>query len=158
MNKESDFQDLSKKFLNLVLIKEDAYKPDLQLLERYQAYSAELLRLSLAGLGVVGFLIMNKLVTQTAVKAWLTVGILLFGVSSGSALAHRYFSSDGIHYFIKAVRLNGRKSPDEKCIKGEIDNMKKKYRIAWMYLRISCVSLALGAMAIAVGFALAAVW
>lgn len=156
MSTESDRTDLTEKFLNLVPVKEDSYKSDIQLLDRYQAYSAELLRLSLAGLGVVGFLISNKLVTQQPVKICLMIGIILFGISSGCALGHRYFSSDGVFYLMKAIRLSNRKNPDEGRIKYESNQMKEKYKRSWDYLRVSCFSLALGALTVALGFVIAA--
>jgi hypothetical protein len=156
MSTKSGGIDIGRKFLNLVPVEENSYKSDIQLLDRYQAYSAELLRLSLAGLGVVGFLVTNKLVTERPVKICLMIGIILFGVSSGAALGHRYFSSDGIHHLLKAIRLSSRIDPDESQIEHEGDLMKAKYKRSWTYLRIACVSLALGALAVSMGFVIAA--
>jgi len=149
--------DLTEKYLSLVPLDENSYKPDIELLERYHAYSAELLRLSLAGLGVIGFLVTSKLVTYSAVKICLALSVILFGVSAGGALGHRYLSSDGIHHLMKAVRLSKLRNLDEKRIKDQDSQMKEKYERSWKYLRLSCVSLALGAMAIALGFVIAAI-
>ena len=149
--------DLTEKYLSLVPLDENSYKPDIELLERYHAYSAELLRLSLAGLGVIGFLVTSKLVTYSAVKICLALSVILFGVSADGALGHRYLSSDGIHHLIKAVRLSKLRNLDEKRIKDQDSQMKEKYERSWKYLRLSCVSLALGAMAIALGFVIAAI-
>jgi hypothetical protein len=156
MHTDPERADLTERFLNLVPIGEEAYKSDIQLLDRYQAYSAELLRLSLAGLGVVGFLVSNKLITQQPVRILLTIGIISFGISSGCALGYRYLSSDGVHHLMKAAMLSNRKNPDEGRIKYESEQMKGKYKRSWDYLRASCVSLALGALAVAAGFVVAA--
>ena len=146
---------LVEKFLNLVPIEQDSYTSDIELLKQYQAYSAELLRLSLAGLGVIGFLVTSKLVTQSAVKICLIASIILFGMSAGGALGHRYLSSDGIHHLMKAIRLSKLKNPAEDQIKLQDCQMREKYRKSWNYLRLSCLSLGLGAIAIAAGFILA---
>ena len=50
---ETPLSDPTKAFGEL---KEDKYKAELQLVDRYQSFVAELLRLSLAGIAVFGFL------------------------------------------------------------------------------------------------------
>ena len=50
---ETPLSDPTKAFREL---KEDKYKAELQLVDRYQSFVAELLRLSLLGIAVFGFL------------------------------------------------------------------------------------------------------
>ncbi len=98
---------------------EDAYKADLEILDRYQSYSSELIRLSLLGIGALAFFL-----TQVALAheppsdlkdelAALAFGIsaLLFTLSTACALSHRYHSTDGFASHIKAIRFATGKPP-----------------------------------------------
>lgn len=94
---------------------EDRYKADLALLDRYQMFSAEILRLSLAGLAAVGFFlnigekaagarVIAALLCNGVPKVLLIASIVLFALSSACALGHRGVSSDSLYYDLKIAR------------------------------------------------------
>ncbi len=96
------------------------------LLERYQGFSAELLRLSLLGIALLGFFI-DKVVSQEHFtensKFWMLVflGIAaaLFACAAASALAHRYYATDGIFFRLEKLSgqilsADGRKYPGDR--------------------------------------------
>jgi hypothetical protein len=77
-------------------LEEREYRAELELVDRYQAFVAELLRLSLAGIAVFGFLY-EYLISSTNVLANVLAafGVLMFGISAASALVFRFFASEG---------------------------------------------------------------
>lgn len=106
------------KSLSRVQIDEDLYKADFEITDRYQAFSTELLRLSLAGIAVFGFIydrILTRLTTNQSVipgflsiKSLFGLSILLFAISTIFAIAHRFLSSDSMAYQISYLRLGKR--------------------------------------------------
>ena len=99
-------------------LEESKYKPDFQVLDRYQKYSAELLRLSLLGIAGYGYIIKEvlnvcdakEIAMRQAVldyKWMLMCGVVALGMSSGLALAHRGLSSESIAYLIAFLRASG---------------------------------------------------
>ena len=142
---------LRERFLTLMEIDEVTYKADITLLDRYQAYSAELLRLSPAGLGAVGFFLANNMAGSQMVKLSLAISVITFGISAGGALAHRFHSSDGIFHHMRAVRLSRLSEPPAAEIEKQTKMMKNIYAKSWTYLRVSCIALGIGALAAAAG-------
>jgi hypothetical protein len=93
-------------------VPESAYRADFELLDRYQSFSAEILRLSLAGLAAIGFLLSldSKAIGQAKIASllvdpipryFLFVATAMFVAASAAALAHRGFSSESMHYQLK---------------------------------------------------------
>ena len=84
-------------------ISEDYFKLELELLDRYLKFSSELLRLSLLGIAVVGFILTKfKDVTSNSPdssKVLIITGISSFALSSIFALTHRYLSTDAFRFF-----------------------------------------------------------
>ena len=101
-----------------------AFKDDLALLDRYQAFSAELVRislLSLSGLGAIIFRIFfdEKPAAQfqtSFVKFGIMSSAAAFGIAAAAALLHRYFSSDSMTCHLRVLRLEkaGRSSGCER--------------------------------------------
>ena len=89
------------------------FQVDLELLDRYQAFSSELLRLALAGVAVIGFLITsiigNERFAVVDQLSWFKIlafaSAVMLCLSAAASLGHRYFATDGVYYHIKAVRL-----------------------------------------------------
>jgi hypothetical protein len=82
---------------------EEKYRAERDLVERYQAFVAELLRLSLLGIAVFGFLFQiifeanlgSSKLTQIASKLAFfpaAIGVAMFGTSAVLALVFRFFS------------------------------------------------------------------
>lgn len=140
---------------------EDKYfKPDLEISDRFQAYSAELLRVSLAGVAAVGFFF-DKLVQflnfqqqlwgNFTVKGMLILSLIFLAASSALALAHRYLSSDGMSYHLTFIRLaraaESEKDNDRKdCLKARAGRERK-----WRNRFFNACEILLGASALALG-------
>jgi len=85
-------------------IHEETYKADLELLSKSQAFSSELLRLSLLGLSVFGVLLKYLVFHDHDTKKWFILSIICFGICAGFSLFHRYFSTKGLMYHILNIR------------------------------------------------------
>ncbi len=95
-------------------LKEDKYKAELQLVDSYQSYVAELLRLSLLGIAVFGFLYKemfadlgpSPLFTWGGVaKALAALGVIAFAVAAVAAIIFRFAATEGARYYIEGLRF-----------------------------------------------------
>lgn len=165
---------LNEKYLGGLELSEDIYKVDLAVLDRYQSFSSELLRLSLLGIAGYGFLLSNTVLKPKSdigpllpASAWyaidylLPLGVVMFGFSAASALGHRYFSTDCMSHYVRRIRLlkkgtvEGR--PDhkktERIIKHEAISLKKDLLLCKWLLLGSSIFLLIGAGCVAWSFA-----
>ncbi|WP_343697871.1 hypothetical protein [Flavobacterium sp.] len=123
---------LRTKYLSSIPINEDNYKVDFIILEKYQSFSAEILRLSLLGLTVYGFLITNVIFKISENKkeyifikpfsinkTLLFLGAVTLILTALVSLGHRYFSTDCMTHFIRGFRLRQKIS--------EIENTELNY-------------------------------
>jgi hypothetical protein len=165
---------LTKKYLGGLAIEEDSYKVDLAVLDRYQAFSSELVRLALLGITGYGFLIANIAIKTekdgryTFVppfpgnKVLLIFGAVALALSAATALGHRYFSTDALAHFVRRVRVSAsiKDAPKtaevlaaEKVIEHEELSLDQDVnRCRWL-LVTSSLSLVAGAACIALAFA-----
>ncbi len=106
-----------------VPIVEDSYKVDFQILDRYQRYSAELLRLSLLGIAGYGFLVkdlvfvnqqnINRFQYGLIESRWLLIiGTIMLGLSAACALGHRGMSTDATACMIAFIRVTDTTHPE----------------------------------------------
>ncbi|WP_400190491.1 hypothetical protein [Hymenobacter sp. B81] len=108
---------LRLKYLGDIPVDENNFKADFNVLEKYQAFSSEILRLSLLGLAVYGFLLTNIVfkVTQGTTFVFLKsfldsklvfiIGAIALIAAAFCALGHRYYSTDCMTHFIRRLRL-----------------------------------------------------
>src|SRR6266700_5884023 len=85
-------------------IDEKVYKVDLELQDRYTAYSADILRLSLLGIAGYGFLLKDIVLAEHAPTAFaqrahnvwylLIGGAISLGIAAALALQHRVYATD----------------------------------------------------------------
>ena len=154
-----------------ITVPSEYFQVDLELLDRYQAFSSELLRLALAGVAVIGFLITNLMGNEDlgAVEQplfWFK--LLAFGsavvlcLSAAASLCHRYFATDGVYYHIKAVRLRLRsKHPvddvgaTQRRLEQAVRNRKAIYSFSGRFLFAAAVLLWVGISLLAASFAVA---
>ena len=122
-------------------VSEDTYKADLALLDRYQSYSSELIRLSLLGIGALAFFLGQFSATSglVALKDGLSAvalgaAAILFTFSTACALSHRYHSSDGFASHIKAIRLVSCDSPDYQQAQCEAKLRTRTYKVSGYWL------------------------
>jgi hypothetical protein len=87
---------------------EDKYRAERDLVDRYQAFVAELLRLSLLGIAVFGFLYKITFeagATLGLAKVLAALGIFAFGISALFALAFRFYAVESFDLYIQAFRF-----------------------------------------------------
>ncbi|HEX9980214.1 MAG TPA: hypothetical protein VGB50_06585 [Flavobacterium sp.] len=113
---------LRTKYLCDIAVEEDHYKVDFHILDKYQGFSAEILRLALIGLAVFGFLLSDIIFKVEGInKTFILLdpfveNIVLFGAgalmllaAALCALGHRYFSTDCMTHFVRRYRLRQQK-------------------------------------------------
>ena len=105
----------SPQSLGAIEISDKTFVHDVVISDRYQTFSAELLRLSLLGITAIGFLIVNILLKDQLVVVhrqvfvgFLTASLLCLGLSSAGALFHRWLSSDSLAEHLLLLRLETR--------------------------------------------------
>lgn len=97
--------------LGSVEINETQIKYDFELLDRYQSFSSEILRLSLIGIGVYAFLlkeangIFRSIADQSSVRYFSVASIVSFTIAVAFTLVHRYYSSDCMAYHLRYLRI-----------------------------------------------------
>jgi len=137
---------------------------DFELLDRYQAFSAEILRLALLGITGLGFLFTAVTVkdsTITGLKPLLAAGftnvaltaaLVLLGLAAAAALGHRYWSADSMACHIHLLRLRAAgKGRDGEAL---LERKARDRDLRLSSISILCASalLALGAAALAAAF------
>jgi hypothetical protein len=159
-------------------VPEDRYKSDLELHDRFQDFSAELLKLELAGIAVFGIfltLLGNKDTDQSIKNAlhscsflWLSIFcLILLGVSVACALVHRFMASDGMYHHLRAIKLlillekrdvnpNFNFTNQEAQIKEDITadetNRNKKFKLSENFLKASAALLVAGTLFLGITF------
>jgi hypothetical protein len=150
------------KSLGLVSLPERTFEHDVAIGDRFQNFSIELLRLSLAGIGAVGFLVVNTvlaektggrvelLLTKTVFGAGIFVSLLFFGFAAAFALAHRYIGTESQSVHLEHLRLletNADAEADEKK-----EDRDLFFRWSGRLLLYSGISLWLGALMLIFSF------
>lgn len=139
---------------------ETNYKAELDLVDRYQSFVAELLRLSLLGIAVFGFLYEKifkdigpqELCTNLGAAKYLAaVGVIMFGISAAVALIFRYCATEGARFYIEALRL---KSKNGNRAQESLDKRYQKILICRWSKLTAAVTLGLGGLLMAVAFCL----
>ncbi|HRH46027.1 MAG TPA: hypothetical protein PKY82_30570, partial [Pyrinomonadaceae bacterium] len=132
-NENEKKTDEPKESLGLVEIPQHTFEYDLKISEGYQNFSSEILKLSLAGIGAISFMIVNFYLTKDLAEkfSWLIsysnfgvmlfFSLLFFGISSALALLHKYFGFDSKAYHLNYLRLEKRLGGKTK-----IDEIEKR--------------------------------
>lgn len=140
-------------------ITEPEYKADLEVLDRYQAYSAEVARLAVLILIAFGFLMSfafhdgGRTQFGDALfrhKNFLMVGIVALGVAVGFALAHRYVSTDAMAVLVRNIRISkssGTFKPD--YVRGQEAQLWRRLRWSSWFIAAASLFLVAGAFCIA---------
>jgi hypothetical protein len=156
--------------LSDITLPEDTYKADFQLTDRYQAFSTELIRLSLLGIAGYGFLIANVVLktdqnlNKLASQSWmLGAGVIFLGLSTALALAYRFFSTGCLAYQISILRTLTRldsshwtaeeREANELRLKRERKEQLRTLRFCHRCLMASAASLIAGAICVVYVFA-----
>lgn len=141
-------------------IPEEGLKHDWALLDRYQAFSAELVHASLAGIAAVGFLVtalagkdsLLNIAGVPSISRWgIAVTLLALGLAAAAALAHRFVSSDSMACHISLLRMQLRAKPTFD-IEAERAQRNRRFKQSGALLSVSSWLLGIGALALAVAF------
>jgi hypothetical protein len=133
---------LPEKYLSEIPVDEDTYKVDFQVLDRYQSFSAELLRLALLGLTAYGFLLVNvffevapggaapgaRLAQLDQGIEFFVVGAFALVVSAACSLGHRYFSTDCMTHHVRKLRLRHRLTQDPAAATESVIDAEELHR------------------------------
>ena len=101
-----------KASLGKVGVPEENYKADLELMDRCQAYSAELVRLALLGVAGLSFLFVQLASSQNLLRSLkdpvavliLSLSVLLFLLSTLFGLLHRYNCWEAFWSHVRSIR------------------------------------------------------
>ena len=92
-----------------IALTESPMKCEQAVVDGYRAFSAEMLRLSLLGIGVIGFIYEKILDVLPVLSKFLAAASLIFfGMAAASALTHRYFNAETIRLFLWGLRWHER--------------------------------------------------
>ncbi len=106
-------------------LNQEEYSADFEISKRYIDFSAELLRLSIVAITGLGTFFISIIKNGPIPNSynWFYIAIILFALTIGSALAHRFFATDCLSYLIAYLRKD---SQDEK--EGMIKLLKRAER------------------------------
>ena len=156
-----------------ISLAEEEYKVDLEVTDRYQSFSTELLRLSLLGIAGYGFLLSEVVFKNEQSTAFFTrlskqqislgIGLFAFGLATAAALAHRYFSTDCITHQISILRLLKRQKQSslseeeqshlQSSMSGEKRALRTDLKRCQSLLVVAACALLAGAIAVSATFA-----
>ena len=143
-------------------IKCEAFDQDVVVNDRQQAFSAELLRLALLGVGGVGYLAARS-ITETGAaagtihmnpvtKSLVLISAVCFGLCAASALALRYVAADLLALQLRVVRLRLRAASNDPGIAdAEEQRRNRRLKVTRPLLVAASLLLVLGAAAL-IGF------
>lgn len=141
-------------------VDEKRYKIDLELQDRYTAYSAEILRIALLGIAGYGFLVKDLIYAehapgrflQRAHEVWYLQigGAICLGVSAALALQHRVYATDCVACVVAHIR----KMTCGRAEEAELERtaLRSNLKRAAFLLRVSALLVALGAGAVVATF------
>jgi hypothetical protein len=174
MNEEIRPNSDEKPILGLVNLPENSIQHDFGLADRYQAFSAELLRLSLLAIAGIGFLLANVFIkdkespsyqaflSDPNIRLYLSRSLWCLGISSGAALLHRYVSTDSLASQLRYARIHARKKSSDfnrkrrrllviRVSNADFERVKRQvaFSISYWSLWLSAILLGVGAILLA---------
>lgn len=135
---------------------EARYAIDLALFEQSRGLSAELLKLSLAAIAVVGALVSipaRPWPDDLAFKLLISASVVLFAFSTGLALLQRFFASSAMFHHVKALKTAQTNDPAlVESVEEEIAVRLSEFNRAHRLLVGTALFLAAGALCLGVAF------
>ncbi len=154
----------AKKSLALEVMPDGTFNHDLEVSDRYQSYSAEILRLALLGIAGIGFLVINILlkdsskgasltnITSPSFRKFLSLSLCCLGLSAACALLHRFLSTRSLSRHLLCLRLDVHGAHDDDFTAKKKQTRNRLFLIAEVVLASSGVLLGLGAVFLALAF------
>lgn len=173
--RHSPFHKLKPAQCSDLSLAEDEYRPDFDTTDRYQGFSAELLRLALLSIAGYGFLLTNVVFAgqgapRLALLSGRSLGVMYVGIgalgfAAGAALLHRFYSTDCLSHQVTLLRLLKRRGAGEwpadvgpelnARFAKELRSQEKNLFASRNFLVASSVALWLGAAALALSLGMA---
>jgi hypothetical protein len=161
-----------------VELPDDRYKSDMELHDRFQAFSSELLKLALAGIAVFGLFLtlLGSNGTESSVLAAMRSNsffilacssLVCFACSMALALVHRFLASDGMYHHLRAIKLlilleNRESNPNfdfalhesnvRVSVESDEDSRNRKFSKSEYALQTSALLLLVGATFLGIAF------
>lgn len=127
-------------------VPKDLYEADMALLDRYQAFSSEIAKLSLAAVAAITtFLVFQR--SPNLATGLPLISLVLFGCAAGAAILHRYVSTDAMACLISSIRYAEKK---EKLDAEKAMLRRRLKQSGWLLLGAS-LSAAFAALIFVVG-------
>jgi hypothetical protein len=141
-------------------VSEERYRADMDRHDRSQQFSSELLKLALAGVAVVGFLLANfpkerlaRVFDDTLLKFFFSASVVAFATSVAFALLHRFYASGANFHHLQVIKLL---MLQDSSLDGEVDrNMSlrtAKFLQAHAFLKAAAWLLVIAASLLAGAF------
>jgi len=136
-------------------IPEQRYKVDFEILDRFQSFSKELLRLAFLGMAGCGFLLSRTVYAEKPqslpVASLLSIALAAAALSATTAcaVAHLYFSTDSMVHFVTLLRRPGDR--DERR------SMICDFKISALLFQAASIFLCMGVMLVGVAFLFASI-
>ena len=137
-----------------------SFDDDVGLLDRYQSFSGEVLRLALLSLGAIGFLLTTAQKNEKGdavlsleakgVRPLFVVAIICLSLSICCSLVHRYYSTDSM-----AWHLDKRRREKPAHIEKATRARDRAFDISTWSIFAAPALLTIGAAAVAIAFSLA---
>ena len=111
-------------------LKPEQYKAEQELADRYRSFVAEILRISLAGIAVFGFLYKAPLDSAQPISgAIAAVGVLMFAASAVCALIFLFFAAESLRYYVIALRHYAKNpSPSDRDMASATCNLEERLK------------------------------
>ena len=110
--KEGQQDESLERRLGRMAVPEERYRVDIDLHDRSLSFSAELVRLALAGIAVVGFLVarlpdqrVHIVFDDPLVKVLLSASLVALAASAGFALLHRFNAGGAAFHHLQVIKL-----------------------------------------------------
>ena len=139
---------------------ETRYKADLELHDRSQAFSSEVLKLALGGIAVIGFLLahfpkerLEVILDDGAMRILFCAAVVAFAVSVGLALLQRFTAAGAMFHHLHVIKLSSLEDgTTETEISHHIRIRGRKFMQAHALLRSTSWFLVLAALLVSSAF------
>lgn len=159
MNTPANHKSLDRQ-LGALEVPEIRYKADLELHDRSQAFSSELLKLALGGIAVVGFLLANfpesqlqQSLKDIPVRVLFSASVVAFALSAAAALLQRFYAAGALFHHLQVIKLLllGDTSPGSE-VDMNISIRTTKFLQAHSLLKGAAILLVIAALLLSVAF------
>ena len=159
MDTPTDHRSLDRQ-LGALDVPEVRYKADLELHDRSQAFSSELLKLALGGIAIVGFLLANFPASQLQqslkdipIRVLFSATVVAFALSATASLLQRFYAGSALFHHLQVIKLLllGDTSPESE-VDMNLSIRTTKFLQAHSLLRSAAILLVIAALLLSVAF------